>query len=88
MRAPGCHLCEDAESALRDIAKDHRLLIFRLDADSEKGAALVARHRPTMFPLVLVDGEYFSAGRLPRRKLMTYLAKGRVSLASVDEVAS
>jgi len=27
-----------------------------------------------MFPLVLVDGEFFSAGRLPHRRLRTVLA--------------
>jgi len=36
-------------------------------------AALLATHRPAMNPLVLLGGQYFSAGRLPRRKLEAYL---------------
>jgi len=31
-----------------------------------------------MFPLVLVDGAFFSQGRLPRRKLRALLASGPV----------
>jgi hypothetical protein len=29
----------------------------------------MARHRAPMSPLVLLDGTFFSSGRLPRRKL-------------------
>jgi hypothetical protein len=31
-----------------------------------------------MSPLVLLDGQYFSSGRLPRRKLERRLEKARV----------
>jgi len=35
----------------------------------------VAVHRPAMNPLVLVDGAFFSSGRLPRKKLITLLER-------------
>jgi len=43
-------------------------------ADSPAGQALLHRHGTGMFPLVLVDGAFFSAGRLARRKLARLLA--------------
>jgi hypothetical protein len=43
----------------------------------EAGRALMREHRAPMSPLVLLDGEYFSSGRLPRRKLEKRLAKAR-----------
>jgi len=64
-----CDLCEDADAVLAELAKDHPISVEVVDAQSEVGRDLVARHRPPQAPLVLVDGEYFSAGRLPRRKL-------------------
>ena len=65
----GCHLCADARSALEEIDTHHRLVIRYVDAGSPEGLELVARHRPALQPLVLVNGERFSVGRLPRRKL-------------------
>jgi hypothetical protein len=72
--APACHFCEDARAALDEIARDHELTVELIEADSGAGQDLVGRHRPAMFPLVLVDGAFFSAGRLPRGKLRALLA--------------
>ncbi len=65
----GCHLCEDAHSELKTRADRRELELTVVSADSEQGARLQATHRPSMFPLVLLDGQPFSMGRLPRRKL-------------------
>ena len=46
-------------------------------ADSADGTALVGTHRRTMFPLVLLDGAFFSQGRLPRGKLLAVLESRR-----------
>jgi len=46
-----------------------------LSIDREPGRALMEQHRAPMSPLVLLDGQYFSSGRLPRRKLERRLAK-------------
>lgn len=72
--APGCHFCEDAEEVLSRLDRQgHGVQIHLVEATSAEGAALLAEHRPAMNPLVLVDGQYFSAGRLPRRKLEAHL---------------
>jgi hypothetical protein len=70
----GCHYCEDARDALGELARDHPLRVEYVAASSPSGARLVAAHRAGMFPLVLLDGEFFSAGRLPRAKLRQRLA--------------
>lgn len=72
--APGCHFCEDAHQTLTRLAADGAALELELvEATSPAGLALLAEHRPPMNPLVLFDGAYFSAGRLPRRKLQALL---------------
>lgn len=79
VQSEGCHLCEDARGVLDTLASDGHIRLQVVDARSADGLALVTRHRPTMFPLLLVGDEPFSHGRLPRRKL----AK-RLGLDAVD----
>lgn len=78
--SPACHLCEDA---LEELAQHADAVTVRVvPADTRAGRDLVQRHRPVMFPLVLVDGAFLSSGRLPRRKLDQVLAaraRGAVS---------
>jgi thioredoxin-like negative regulator of GroEL len=74
VHAPACHLCDDARTALKEFERDYDLAVELVEADSDVGQETVARHRPAMFPLVLVDGAYFSTGRLPRGKLRALLA--------------
>ena len=64
-----CHFCETARAVLAELRQEHALAVGFVDIDSIDGSALIREHRPAMYPLVLVDDEYFSAGRLPRRKL-------------------
>ena len=73
VHAPACHLCEDADEALRGLGRSYALDVEHVDIRSDRGQALVRTHRPAMNPLVLVDGEFFSSGRLPRRKLAALL---------------
>lgn len=68
-----CHFCEDAEAALAELAGEFPLAVELVDGADPRGAALVREHRAGMFPLVLVDGAFFSSGRLPRRKLRKLL---------------
>jgi hypothetical protein len=74
VQAPACHLCEDAESAVAQLAIDYPIRCQILDIRSAEGFALIQAHRPAMNPLVLLDGRFFSAGRLPRGKLRRTLA--------------
>jgi glutaredoxin len=73
----GCHYCEDARGELAARAGLGDLELNVVSIDSEQGRALQATHRPSMFPLVLVDGQPFSIGRLPRRKLDQALARSK-----------
>ncbi len=74
--APGCHFCEDARKVLGAMADAGApIRIDLVKATSPAGRELLAAHRPAMNPLVLVDDAWFSAGRLPRRKLEALLAR-------------
>jgi len=73
VRSEACHFCADAHRVLADFAADYPLEVDTVDVRSESGRLLMARHRATMSPLVLIDGTFFSNGRLPRRKLATHL---------------
>lgn len=84
--APGCHFCDDARNTLTQMATEGAVITVTLvEATSPYGLALLAEHRPPMNPLVIVDGRYFSAGRLPRRKLQAFL--NRRSVATLTEVS-
>lgn len=82
VHAPACHLCEDADEALRGLGRSYDVDLEHVDIRSERGQALVRTHRPAMNPLVLVDGEFFSSGRLPRRKLAALLDRRRAAHAA------
>jgi alkyl hydroperoxide reductase subunit AhpF len=71
--ARGCHLCEDATQALAALGQVCPLTVQEVAAHSPAGQALVLEHGTGIYPLVLVDGVFFSAGRLPRRKLARQL---------------
>ncbi len=81
--APACHFCADARAALEVLATEYPLTVAETATDSPAGQALLRQHGTGMFPLVLVDGAFFSAGRLPRRKLARLLASrsGAVAVA-------
>lgn len=74
VRSDACHLCDEAHGELLRLALDRRISYQIHAATSARGQELLAEHRPGMFPLVLVDGAFFSSGRLPRRKLDKLLA--------------
>ena len=75
VEAPACHLCDDAKSALAVLAQSFPMTVHVLSISDQPGRALMDQHRAPMSPLVLLDGEYFSSGRLPRRKLQRRLSK-------------
>jgi len=77
VEAPACHLCEDAKSALTDIAQSYPITVSVLSVLDEPGRTLMQEYRAPMSPLVLLDGQYFSSGRLPRRKLEKRLTKAQ-----------
>ncbi len=80
--APACHFCHDALAALEQAGRAWPLEVTELDVRTAAGADLMARHGAGMSPLVLLDGAFVSAGRLPRNKLRAMLA------ARADRVAA
>lgn len=76
--ASGCHLCQDADAVLAGLGAV--VDVEHVDAASERGRALLAAHRAALLPLVLVDDAWFSAGRLPRRKLERLLDQRRAQV--------
>lgn len=73
VHSPACHFCDDAQTVLAALAETYPLMSERVDIRSPQGQELLRVHRPAMSPLVLVDGEFFSFGRLPRRRLVKLL---------------
>ncbi len=69
VHATACHFCDDARAALTELAREYPLRIEPVPADSPHGQTLLRTHAVGMFPLVLLDGAFFSQGRLPRKKL-------------------
>lgn len=78
--SPACHLCEDALDALAELARDHPLSVREVSLESDEGGAVFERFRPPSPPFVLVDGELFSSGRLPRKKLRKRLERARAAV--------
>ena len=73
VHSPACHFCDDARAVLADLATEFPLTVDYLACTEPRGAALIREHRAGMYPLVLLDGGFFSAGRLPRKKLRAQL---------------
>jgi alkyl hydroperoxide reductase subunit AhpF len=73
VRAPACHLCDDVQEALARAGAHSPFRFELIDADSSAGIELVRCYRPAAFPLILVNGEFFSQGRLSRGKLQALL---------------
>jgi len=86
VHAPGCHYCDDAELALEALGEQFWVRVRVVELESPEGLRLTARHRPAMNPLVLVDGQFFSSGRLPRKKLTTLLERTALDHAGAGDI--
>ncbi len=75
VRSPACHLCEDAIEVLADLGGEFPLRVRIVDMESPEGRVIVAEHRPALSPAVVIDGNLFSSGRLPRKKLRRMLER-------------
>ena len=75
VHSAACHFCEDAIVALSELSQDYPLAIETIDAAEPRGEELMRLHRAPMYPLVLVNGNFFSVGRLPRKKFHHTLAQ-------------
>ena len=82
VESEACHLCEDAHRTLAELAATHRITVDTMSVGSEAGQRLTQSHRASMSPLVLVDGKFFSHGRLPRGKLAKALDQRNAAASS------
>lgn len=88
VEAPACHFCEQAKRELARLAERHALDVSVVGLTDPRGADLMRRHRAGMSPLVLLDGELFSVGRLPVRKLTRLLEQRAVEGQAGDPWAT
>jgi glutaredoxin len=75
VEAEACHFCADAQRVVTELSSTYPLHLLTVQAHTAAGRGLLATHRAALFPLVLLDGAFFSQGRLPRRKLEHELAR-------------
>lgn len=64
-----CHLCDDAEAALAEMATRVPMQVERIYAMSSAGRQMLLDHRAGLLPLLLIDGKFVSSGRVPRGEL-------------------
>ena len=69
----GCHFCADAETAIDELASEYAIAVEHIPMPSPSGIDLMQRHGAGMSPLVLLDGQFVSSGRLPRGRIRTML---------------
>ncbi len=69
-----CHFCEQAKDILARLRAEYDLRVREVPLESEEGRALAAGSGAPFPPVVFVNSEPFSYGRLSERKLRKALA--------------
>jgi glutaredoxin len=87
VESDACHFCAEAREVLTGLAATFPLAVDTVDVRTDSGRRLMARHRAAMSPLVLLDGAFFSSGRLPRRKLIKVLERRFAAATSARSAA-
>ena len=77
-----CAFCEQAKQVLERVAADVQVAVREVPLDSPEGRRIAERVAAPFLPVVLLDGEAFSYGRLSERRLRKALA-GQVSKGAV-----
>jgi glutaredoxin len=72
-----CGFCDHAKEVLSRVGADYSLRITEIDLAGEEGQRLAARAGVLFAPGVLVDGEFFSFGRISERRLRRILDQRR-----------
>ena len=68
-----CNLCEHAKATLGRLGEEFELDMRELSLDSGEGVRLARDSNAPFPPVVFVNGEAFSYGRLSERKLRKFL---------------
>ncbi len=69
-----CGMCEHAKHVLSRLAPEYQINVREVALDSEEGKRLAIEAAVPFPPVVFLDGEPFSYGRLSERKLRKALA--------------
>lgn len=69
-----CHFCDEAKRLLGRFAADGQLTLREVPLASQEGDRLSREAAAPFPPVVFLDGEYFSYGRLSERKLRRALS--------------
>lgn len=69
-----CGFCEQAQETLERLAREYPLTLTNVNLASAEGHQLALRHGIIFAPGVLLDGAFFSYGRVSERKLRRALA--------------
>jgi glutaredoxin len=64
-----CHFCEQAKEVLARLGGDYDLRVREVALESEEGRSLALRSGAPFPPVIFLDDEPFSYGRLSERKL-------------------
>jgi glutaredoxin len=64
-----CHFCEQAKDVLARLGDEYELHVREVVLETEEGRSLALASAAPFPPVVFVDGEPFSYGRLSERKL-------------------
>lgn len=64
VEAEACHFCEAAREAISRVAEDIPLAVTYIPSRSARGLALIQQHRAAVAPLVLIEDQFVSNGRL------------------------
>lgn len=64
-----CHFCDQAKDVLARLRSEYDLRVREVSLASDEGKALALRSAAPFPPVVFLDGETFSYGRLSERKL-------------------
>lgn len=70
-----CHFCQQAKEVLVRLEGEYHLSLRTVQLDSFEGRELAERAGAPFPPVVLLDGETFSFGRLSERKLRKRLSR-------------
>ncbi len=72
--SPGCHMCEMAKDVINAVALEIPLSVKVVELISPEGEALAASHRMPFPPLILINGQHHTHGRISEKKFRRALA--------------
>ncbi len=75
-----CHFCEQAKGVLARLGGDYELRVREVALESEEGRGLALRSSAPFPPVLFLNGDTFSYGRLSERRLRKALQRAKEAL--------